>query len=117
MSLALRVLDLSLGGCALRLPDDVPMLAPGTRLGGVTIELDLNTRLHVELTLQHVTHLGPAAEDGMQGMHDGAGTPGGARLGCEWRLQRLDDERTLQRWIDQAQVRLRMEQRAAQRVA
>lgn len=114
MSLALRVLDLSLGGCALRLPDDVPMLAPGSRLGGVTVELDLHTRLRVELTLQHVTHL--PHPDG--GANDERGTavapgPGGARLGCEWRLLRPEDERMLQRWIDQTQVRQRLTKRAA----
>ncbi|MCW5635797.1 MAG: flagellar brake protein [Rubrivivax sp.] len=110
MSLALRVLDLSLGGCALRLPDDVPLLQPGTRLGGVTIELDPDTRLRVTLTLQHVTHLGPGAAE-VDGAH------GGARLGCEWRLQRPEDERTLQRWVDQAQVRQRLGQRAQARAA
>lgn len=131
MSLALRVLDLSLGGCALRLPDDVPALEPGTQIGGVTIELDLHTRLRVALTLQHVTHLSqgseapeasawaagaialPHGDDGSPGgLSDGGpGGHGGARLGCEWRLQRLEDERTLQRWIDQAQVRQRLGQR------
>ncbi len=123
MSLALRVLDLSLGGCALRLPDDVPMLAPGVRLGGVTIELDLSTRLRVELTLQHVTHLGRVDETGpvagsllAEGDRGIDGT-GGARLGCEWRLERPADERVLQRWIDHAQVRQRMTQRAARQAA
>jgi c-di-GMP-binding flagellar brake protein YcgR len=104
MSLALRVLDLSLGGCALRLPDDVPPLAPGTRIAGVTIELDVNTRLRVELTLQHLTHL---SADGP------AGRMSSARVGCEWQLARLEDERALQRWIDQAQVRQRLQQRGA----
>lgn len=123
MSLALRVLDLSLGGCALRLPDDVPMLAPGTHLGGVTIELDLSTRLRVELTLQHVTHLAPTDEADRIGApgssHVGRGIDGtgGARLGCEWRLQRPEDQRLLQRWIDHAQVRQRMSQRAARQAA
>lgn len=121
MSLALRVLDLSLGGCALRLPDDVPAIEPGTRIGGVTIELDLHTRLRVTLTLQHVTHLG----DGNDATGRTAGGPdfraqalggaNGARLGCEWHLQRPDDERALQRWIDLAQVRQRMGQRAGRR--
>lgn len=108
MSLALRVLDLSLGGCALRLPDDVPTLQPGTRVGGVTIELDPDTRLRVELTLQHLTHLGHAG---------GCAGVAGARIGCEWRLQRPEDERTLQRWIDQAQVRHRLVRRAGAHTA
>jgi c-di-GMP-binding flagellar brake protein YcgR len=99
MSLALRVLDLSLGGCALRLPDDVPPLVPGTCIGGVTIELDLNTRLRVELTLQHFTHFGGV---------ESAAAGGGARIGCEWQLSRPEDARVLQRWIDHTQVRQRL---------
>ena len=108
ISLALRVLDVSTGGCALRLPDDVPALTPGTRIAGVTIELDLNTRLRVDLTLQHVTHIGigPAAREGQQGNDENGSS--GARLGCEWHLARPDDQRALQRWIDQAQKRQRL---------
>jgi flagellar brake protein len=107
MQLSLRVLDLSLGGCALRLPDDVPALPPGTCLAGVTIELDLNTRFGVELTLQHITHIGAPGQD-RHGNRDDDGAPVGARIGCEWRLVRPEDERALQRWIDQAQKRLRL---------
>ena len=111
MSLALRVLDVSTGGCALRLPDDVPALTPGIRIAGVTIELDLNTRLRVDLTLQHVTHIGngPAGHDehGTNGTNGTNGTSG-ARLGCEWHLARPDDQHALQRWIDQAQKRQRL---------
>ncbi len=109
MSLALRVLDVSTGGCALRLPDDVPSLAPGIRIAGVTIELDLNTRLRVDLTLHHVTHLGNGrlAHDSAADASEGPAI-GGARLGCEWHLARPDDERALQRWIDGAQKRQRL---------
>lgn len=103
MSLALRVLDVSLGGCALRLPDDVPAVQPGIRISGATIELDLDTRLRAELTLQHITRLGSGA--------------GAVRLGCEWHLARREDERVLQRWIDQAQVRQRFAERAAGKLA
>jgi c-di-GMP-binding flagellar brake protein YcgR len=104
MSLALRVLDLSLGGCALRLPDDVPAIEPGTRIGAAIIELDLDTRLRVELTLQHLTHLGEPRQHG-------------ARLGCEWRLVRPEDERALQRWIDRLQARQRLGHRSARSCA
>lgn len=115
MSLALRVLDISLGGCSLRLPDDVPTLAPGTHIGGVTIELDLNTRLRVELILQHLTHMGPDGDRGEGGAGEAGGTASGARVGCEWRLERTADERTLQRWIDQTQVRQRLGHRSGPR--
>lgn len=104
MSLALRVLDLSLGGCALRLPEDVPPIEPGTRIGAAIVELDLDTRLRVELTLQHLTQMGEPK------LH-------GARLGCEWRLLRADDERALQRWIDRLQGRQRLVQRAGTKAA
>ena len=40
MTLALRILDLSVGGCALLLPQDVPMLEPGVLINRVQLELD-----------------------------------------------------------------------------
>lgn len=93
MMLTLRVLDVSLGGCALWLPADVPPLAAGTRLSEVEITLDADTRFGASLVLAHV----------------GALLPGGAgvRVGCEWRLAG-SGERSLQRWIDQAQKRRRL---------
>jgi flagellar brake protein len=94
MALALRVLDVSTGGCALFLPDDVPPLSPGVTVHGVRVELDPNTRFEATLQLCHVTSLNPQT--------------GGVRLGCE--LQRLDGEaqRTLQRYIDHTQKRRRL---------
>lgn len=94
MELSLRVLDISVGGCALWLPQDVPALQPGTRLAQVQIELDDLTRFAAALSLQHVTALQPGDE--------------GVRLGCEWQPLSGGAERTLQRWIDQAQKRRRM---------
>ena len=93
MRLALRVLDLSVGGCALLLPADVPPLEPGTLLGGVQIELDLQTRFDTSLRLHHVT----AIHAGSQGV----------RLGCEMVGADRDAERALQRYIDQTQKRRR----------
>jgi c-di-GMP-binding flagellar brake protein YcgR len=94
MMLALRVLDVSTGGCALFLPDDVPPLSPGVTVHRVRVELDPNTRFEATLQLCHVTSLNPQT--------------GGVRLGCE--LQRLDGEaqRTLQRYIDHTQKRRRL---------
>jgi flagellar brake protein len=94
MALALRVLDLSIGGCALLLPDDVPALAPGTLINGVQIELDLQTRFETALRLQHVSAI-----------HGGAH---GVRLGCEMVRLAGEAERTLQRYIDQTQRRRRI---------
>lgn len=97
MQLALRVLDLSIGGCALWLPHDVPPLQAGTRLGEVLIELDADNRFSAAATLQHVSSPGDPER------HDR-----GIRMGCEWRPLAGTAERVLQRWIDQAQKRRRL---------
>jgi c-di-GMP-binding flagellar brake protein YcgR len=93
MALSLRVLDVSIGGCALFLPDDVPLLQPGVVLNGVQVELDMDTRVNVSLRLQHVTSLNPDAK--------------GVRLGCEIVNPHPDVVRSLQRYIDQTQKRQR----------
>jgi c-di-GMP-binding flagellar brake protein YcgR len=94
MALTLRVLDLSLGGCALWCPADVPPLQPGTRLGEIAIELDATTRFAAAATLAHVSSLG---------QHER-----GVRVGCEWHQLPPVAERALQRWIDAAQRRRRL---------
>jgi flagellar brake protein len=93
MELSLRVLDLSIGGCALFLPDEVPPLQPGVVLNGVQIELDMDTRVSASLRLQHVTSLNPDSR--------------GVRLGCEMVDPSADVLRALQRYIDQTQKRQR----------
>lgn len=93
MALSLRVLDVSIGGCALFLPDDVPPLQPGVVLNGVQIELGLDTRLTTSLRLQHVTSLNQEAK--------------GVRLGCEIVDPSADTLRILQRYINQTQRRAR----------
>lgn len=97
MQLALRLLDVSLGGCALWQPHDVPALQAGTQMAEVSIELDSQTRFKTHLTVQNVC---PAS----------ANSPAvrGARLGCAWQPLAGPAERTLQRWIDQAQKRQRL---------
>ena len=94
MPLALRVMDVSTGGCALFLPEDVPPLQPGVRVQRVRVELDANTRFEAALQLCHVTSLNAEAH--------------GVRLGCE--LLRLDGDaqRALQRYIDHTQKRRRL---------
>ncbi len=94
MQLALRVLDVSIGGCALFLPDDVPPMQPGQTLNKVQIELDTDTRIGVNLRLQHVTSLNAEA--------------GGVRLGCEFVGVDATTARALQRFIDQSQKRGRL---------
>lgn len=94
MALALRVLDLSIGGCALWCPQDVPPLQAGTELGEVVVTLDAETRITVSLALQHLSSIGLGDS--------------GLRLGCEWQRLTGGAERVLQRWIDQTQKRRRL---------
>lgn len=94
MTLTLRVLDISIGGCALLLPDDVPGLEPGTLLHGVQVELDTDTRFGAALRIQHVSSQPPPAS--------------GQKLGCEWVSLGGDATRSLQRCIDRTQKRRRM---------
>ena len=94
MSLALRVLDVSIGGCALFVPNDVPALEPGRTLHAVQVELDGDTRFVVSLVLHHVTSV-PASDRGV-------------RIGCEWIGLDAASTRALQRYIDQTQKRRRL---------
>ncbi len=94
MQLALRVIDVSIGGCALFLPDDVPPMQAGMLMNQVQLDLDADTRVMANLRLQHVSVLNPEAR--------------GARLGCEFVQLGADGERTLQRFIDQTQKRRRL---------
>ena len=94
MGLTLRLLDVSIGGCALWLPASVPPLQAGTRLGELRVELDSDNRFAAPAVLQHVSSTG---QDGR-----------GMRLGCEWAQLPGAAERVLQRWIDRAQQRHRM---------
>lgn len=105
MALTLRMLDVSIGGCALWLPADVPPLQAGTRLGELQVELDAATRFSAPATLQHITSLGSG---GTAPEHPQDGAPGGVRIGCEWQALPGSAERVLQRWIDRAQQRQRL---------
>lgn len=96
--LALRVLDVSMGGCALWQAVDGPRWPLGATLGEVHVTLDADTHFVATLILQHRAAL-PAAQGG------------GARMGCQWRLGGTA-ERSLQRWVDQAQKRRRLTARA-----
>jgi len=89
--LALRVIDLSIGGCAMFLPDDVPTMSAGVILNDVRIELDADTRLDLSMRLQHVTAINADAR--------------GLRLGFEFRRVGGDTLRVLQRYIDLTQKR------------
>ena len=94
MSLALRVLDVSIGGCALLQPANVPTLQPGAVIKGVRLSLDTETQIDAGLMLHHVTSTG--AENGS------------VRLGCEIVGMSPTAQRALQLYIDQTQKRRRM---------
>ena len=95
LELALRVVDVSIGGCALFLPDAVPPIAVGSRLARVEIDLDADTRFQIDLRLQHVTAAHAEAR--------------GYRLGCEFAGGAGGEGiRSLQRFIDQTQKRGRL---------
>jgi c-di-GMP-binding flagellar brake protein YcgR len=100
MQLSLRVLDVSIGGCALWLPGDVPSLQAGTRLGQIEVELDGETRFRVGALLQHVSSIGAGSSNTLDGREGN-----GVRLGCQWHQLAQDSERVLQRWIDRSQRR------------
>ena len=104
MQLNLRLLDVSIGGCALWLPGDVPPLQAGTRIADVHVELDGDTRFVAAISLQHVSALGSCAS----GAEEQAAPRQGARLGCEWCDLSGSAARVLQRWIDRAQQRRRL---------
>jgi flagellar brake protein len=94
MRLSLRVLDVSIGGCALFLPEDVPPMSPGIVLNGVVLELDQDTRIQTSLRLQHISTINTEAN--------------GVRLGCEMTEPARDSLRRLQTYIDQTQKRRRL---------
>lgn len=89
--LELRVLDVSIGGCALFLAHDAEPMPPGSLFDAVEIDLDTDVHLRVALRLQHVSSLGANA--------------GGVRLGCEFVRPDATTQRTLQRFIDLTQQR------------
>jgi c-di-GMP-binding flagellar brake protein YcgR len=95
--MALRVLDLSTGGCGLQLPPDAPPIAEGSRITGARLELDVDVRLALGLEVRRVSE-----------MLDAQGQPVGIRLSCEWQGQNGQAERALQHYVDNLQKRRRM---------
>lgn len=95
--LTLRVLDLSHGGVALLLQEPVPALQVGRLIEGAVLELDMATRLMVQLRVVHAVAL--TAQDG---------TPQGWRLGCDLRPTDGDGLRVLQRYLELAQKKRRL---------
>lgn len=90
LELSLRILDISLGGIALALPKNTPMLAAGSLIRHCLLELDADTHLDISLTIHHVSVLNQDTQ---------------ARLGCEMMDLHGSDERALQHYINQTQKR------------
>ena len=91
MEFALRVIDVSIGGCGLFLPEDVPTMNAGVLLQDVRIDLDTDTKLELSMRLQHITAINAEAR--------------GVRLGFEFKRVGGDSLRALQRFIDLTQKR------------
>lgn len=91
---ALRVLDVSIGGCALFYPDGGVPIGRGDMIRNATLELDAETRLAAHLLVHHASPMG--------------GELKGMRLGCELVQLARDAERALQRFIDQTQKKRRL---------
>lgn len=98
MLVQLRILDISVGGCALLVPHDVPELRPGLLINGAQVELDAETVFVAGLQLHHASSF--------EGSEAGRGN--GCRIGCEWRLLDPMAERSLQRFVNQTQKRHRL---------
>lgn len=88
--LSLRVLDISLTGVALLLPEDVPTIPARSRIAHAQLRLDDETWLDVGLLVHHAT---PVTE------------VRGIRLGCEFIGLDRDGDRSLQHYINQTQKR------------
>ncbi len=91
IELALRVIDVSIAGCALFLPDETPSMSPGVLIHDVRIELDADTKFESAMRLQHVTAINAEAR--------------GVRLGFEFKRIGGDATRALQRFIELTQKR------------
>jgi flagellar brake protein len=95
--LELRVLDVSVSGCALLVPAGSPPMEPGSTLEGVHIDLDGSNTIRCSLHLHHVSSVGEGLAD----------DPGSLRIGCEMLDLGPESQRLLQRYIAQAQQRRR----------
>ena len=94
MQLSLRLVDVSMGGCALLVPEDIPAFSPGITLNGAQIYLDTNTHFTARLRLQYATTIDAPTQS--------------LRLGCEWVELSAEIQRDLQIYIDQTQRKWRL---------
>src|SRR3989344_2491928 len=90
MKVSLRVLDVSLSGVALFLPENVPAIEAGVQVNDCMLHFDGETELEVNLLIHYRTALHPDTR--------------GARLGCEF-VRINGQDRALQHYINQTQKR------------
>ena len=90
----LRVLDVSMGGCALFLPGETSPVVAGAVLRDVQLDLEVNVRVQTNLRIQHVSELNVE------------GT--GIKLGCQFINASSTSLRNLQAYIGQTQKRARL---------
>ncbi len=93
MSVALRVLDVSEGGCGLLVTPETPPIRTGSVMQQVRFELDTEARFAATVTVRHAAEIRGG---------------GGVRLGCEWEGLDGTGRRTLQRYIEMMQKRRRL---------
>jgi c-di-GMP-binding flagellar brake protein YcgR len=93
LSVALRVLDVSAGGCGLLVPPEAPPIRAGSVMQQVRFELDSEARFIANVAVRHVAEIRGG---------------GGVRLGCEWEQVDIAGRRTLQRYIEMMQKRRRL---------
>jgi c-di-GMP-binding flagellar brake protein YcgR len=89
--LALRVVDISIGGCALFLPHDVASIEVGSRISGVHLALDASTRVRADIVIRNVVAI-------LSGSR-------GTRLGCEFSSLSANATRALQLFVDNTATR------------
>jgi hypothetical protein len=94
VNLELRVIDVSIGGCALLVPHNLPPIEPGVMVNAVELELDADTHISIPMQLLHLSSMAAEAR--------------GSKLGCEFVSPSHGSLRTLQRYIDQTQKKRRM---------
>ena len=90
----LRILDVSMGGCALFLPCTASPVAAGTVVRDAQLDLDVSVRVQTDLRIQHVSELNVE------------GT--GVKLGCQFINANSNSLRNLQNYIQQTQKRARL---------
>lgn len=93
LSVALRVLDVSVGGCGLLVPPEAPPIRAGSAMQQVRFELDSEARFVASLVVRHVSEIRGG---------------GGVRLGCQWEQIDTAGRRALQRYIEMMQRRRRL---------